>query len=73
MRIRHISAGYEKLHKAPAAQRDLERRAARIAAAAGDNTFAESSAPIRKRNRAAVIALGGDSENRLLRSIDAGR
>ena len=76
VRVKHIGKGYEALHMTPAAQRDLAARARRIAAAAGgerEGVVAEPSDPIRKRNRAAVIATRGDSENRILRSLDAGR
>lgn len=74
IRVKHIGKGYEALHKVPAAQRDLEARARRIAAATGDkDIIAEGSAPIRKRNRAAVIAPRGDSDNKILRALDAGR
>ena len=73
VRVKHIGKGYEALHRLPAAQRDLERRARAIAEAAGGNVVAEGSAPIRKRNRAAVIAPGGDPENTIIRSLDAGR
>ena len=74
VRVKHIGKGYEALHRLPAAQRDLEDRARRIAAATGDpDIVAEGSAPIRKRNRAAVIAPRGDSSNKIIRALDAGR
>lgn len=76
VRVQHISKGYKALHMTPAAQRDLAARARRIAAAAGgegEGIVAEPSAPIYKRNRAAVIATRGDSDNRIIRALDAGR
>lgn len=73
MRLKHHSKGYAALIKHPALQRDLERRARAIAEAAGGDVVAEGSTPIRKRNRAAVVAPGGDSDNTILRNLDAGR
>lgn len=74
VRVKHIGKGYEALHVLPAAQRDLERRARAVAAAADDvSVVAESSSPIRSRNRAAVIATQGDPKNKIIRALDAGR
>lgn len=74
MRIKHHSKGYATLLKAPAIQADLERRARQIAAATGDpDIVAESSAPIRTRARAAVIAPQGDPENKIIHALDSGR
>lgn len=74
MRVKHHSKGYAALLKAPAIQSDLERRAQRIAAATGDpDIAAESSAPIRTRARAAVIAPQGDPNNKIIHALDAGR
>ena len=74
VRVKHIGKGYEALQRGARAQRDLEARAGRIAAGTGDpRIVAESSEPIRKRNRAAVIALGGDPDNKIIRALDAGR
>lgn len=74
VRVKHIGKGYEALHRLPAAQADLYDRAKRVAAAAGDEDIvAEPSSPIRKRNRAAVIAPLGDPKNKIIRALDAGR
>ena len=74
MRVKHLSKGYRELLTDPKLQADLESRARRIAAATGDpNIIAESSAPIYRRNRAAVIALMGDPDNKILHALDAGR
>ena len=74
MRIKHHSKGYAALLKDSGVQADLEARAQRVAAATGDETIvAESSAPIRRRARAAVIAPRGDSDNKIIRALDAGR
>lgn len=74
MRIKHHSKGYAALLKHPAVQADIERRARNIAAATGDPDIeAESSAPIHTRARAAVVAPMGDSDNKIIHAIDAGR
>lgn len=74
IRIRHHSKGYAALLKDSGVQADLEARARRIAAATGDESIvAESSAPIHTRARAAVIARGGDPENKIIHALDAGR
>lgn len=72
MRIKHHSKGYAALLKHPAVQADIERRAQAVATAAGEGIVAESSTPIR-RARAAVVAPRGDSDNRIIRALDAGR
>ena len=74
MRIVHHSKGYAALIKHSNVQADLESRARRIAAATGDpDIVAESSAPIRTRARAAVIAPQGDPNNKIIHALDAGR
>lgn len=72
MRITHHSKGYAALLKSVEAQAEVRRRAERIAAAAGPGFHVEQSTP-HTRARAAVVAPRGDSDNRLVRSIDAGR
>ena len=73
-RIVHKSKGYAALLKHPALQADLEKRAEAIAGATGDGSIvAEGSGPIRKRNRAAIIATRGDTNNLILRNLDSGR
>lgn len=74
-KIVHHGKAYAKLIKLPSIQRDLDRRARRIAEAAGgeDEGFIASSSPARVRARAAVLALRGDSDNKMIRNIDAGR
>ena len=75
VRIVHHSEGYAALLKHPNIQADLKRRAERVAAAAGgedEGFYAEQSEP-RVRARAAVVAPFGDPENKLIRSLDAGR
>lgn len=74
-RVKHHTKAYRELLTDPKVQADLKRRAARIADAAGGKSkgfVAESSTP-RKRARAAVIATRGDSNNAMIRSLDAGR
>lgn len=75
VRVVHHAKGYAALLKHPAVLANLERRAEAIAQAAGGGRrfVAETSDPIRKRNRAAVIAPGGDPDNQILRNLDAGR
>lgn len=74
VRVKHNSRGYAALLKDPAVVADVFERAARIAEATGDpDIVAESSTPVRKRARAAVIATRGDSDNRMIRSLDFGR
>lgn len=74
-RIVHHGKAYAQLIKLPAIQADLYRRARNIATAAGG--AAEGFHPVysqpRVRARAAVIASRGDSDNKLIRNIDAGR
>ena len=73
-RVVHQNKGYRELLTDPKLQADLVDRARRIAAATGDpNIIAESSAPIYRRNRAAVIALMGDPDNKILHNLDSGR
>ena len=75
VRIVHHSKGYAALLKHPRLQADVLRRAQAIARAAGgeqDGFVAEQSAP-RVRARAAVIARYGDPDNKMIRSLDAGR
>ena len=73
-RIVHKSKGYAALVKHPALLADLVRRAEAVAEATGDDSIvAEGSGPIRKRNRAAIIATRGDTDNLILRNLDAGR
>lgn len=72
-RIQHISKGYAALHKLGTAQADLVKRGERIVDAVGDPRIVlEPSSPIRKRNRVAIIALGGDPDNKIIRNLDAG-
>ena len=77
VRIKHHSKGYAALLRHPAILANLERRARAIAEAADADgrrpVVAETSAPIRRRNRAAVIAPMGDPHNQILRNLDAGR
>ena len=74
MRVKHHSKGYAALLKHRNVQADLVRRAQRIAAATGDpDIVAESSAPIRTRARAAVVAPQGDPDNLIIHALDAGR
>lgn len=74
VRIVHHAKGYAALLRDPKILADLSRRAAAIAAATGDRAIvAETSDPIRRRNRAAVIAPMGDPDNRIIRNLDAGR
>ena len=78
VRVVHHSKGYAALLKHPRLQADLERRARAIAEAADAAStwrpvVAESSDPIRRRNRAAVIAPMGDPHNLILRNMDSGR
>ena len=76
MRVQHLSKGYAALLRSAKAQADLVRRAERIAAAAnasGGEVVVEPSDPIRTRNRVAIVAPKGDSENAILRNLDAGR
>lgn len=72
VRIVHHSKGYAALLKHPALQADVLRRARAVAAAAGDEAVAVQS-PARTRARAAVVMPKGDPENKLIRSLDAGR
>lgn len=74
VRIKHHAKGYAALLKDAGVQADLDRRAERIAAATGDpDIVAESSAPVHTRARAAVVAPGGDTHNKIIRALDAGR
>jgi len=76
IRVKHHSKGYAELIRDPAIVADLQRRAERIAAAAGGESegyVAEPSTPTRRRARAAVIALRGDSDNAMIRNLGAGR
>ena len=73
VRVKHHTKGYAALLKHPAVLADLEQRAQRIAGAAGKGVVAETSDPIRRRNRAAVVAPNGDPDNRIIRALDAGR
>ena len=71
-RVVHHSKGYAALLKHPAVQADLRRRAEAVAASAGDDFDAQQS-PAHTRARAAVVAPRGDSDNRMIRALDAGR
>lgn len=74
VRIVHHAKGYAALLRDPKILADLSRRAERIAQATGDEDIvAETSDPIRRRNRAAVIAPMGDPDNKIIRALDAGR
>ena len=77
VRVKHHAKGYAALLKHPAILADLERRARAIAAAADTDgrrkVGAETSTPIYRRNRAAVIAPMGDPHNQILRNMDSGR
>lgn len=76
MRIKHHSRGYAALLKDPAIVADMHDRARRIAAAAGgedEAIYAPTPSTPSKRARAAVVAAMGDPDNRMLRSMDAGR
>lgn len=75
-RVKHNAKGYRELLTDPKVQADLLARARRIAAAAGGRSagFVVPEPPTpRKRARAAVIATRGDSDNRMIRNLDAGR
>lgn len=75
VRIVHHSEGYAALLKHPALQADVLRRAQAVARAAGgvaEGYVAEQSSP-RVRARAAVVAVYGDPDNKLIRNLDAGR
>lgn len=73
-KVKHLTKGYAALLKDTGLQADLYSRAKRIAAATGDpDIVAEPSDPIRTRDRAAVIAPLGDSDNKIVRALDAGR
>lgn len=76
VRIKHESKGYKALLTDPAIVADLHDRAKRIAAAAGgepNDFYAPAPSAPRKRARAVVIAPRGDSDNAMIRSLDAGR
>lgn len=76
MKFRHKSRGYAELLKDAGVLAELERRAQAIADAAGgevEDFYVEPSTPVRKRARVAVVAPYGDSDNRLIRGMDAGR
>lgn len=73
-RVVHHTKGYAALLRHPAILADLSRRAEAIASATGDKSIvAETSSPIRRRNRAAVVAPSGDPDNKIIRALDAGR
>ena len=72
VRVKHHSKGYEDLLVDPGVLADVRARASRIAEAAGDGFDMKSSVP-HSRARAAVIAPMGDPDNRMIRSLDAGR
>lgn len=79
IRVVHDPRAYAALLTSPEVQADLQRRAERIAAAAGDGFVAEQSRPVRRRARSAVIAVTYEARRRnskdnvLLKSLDAGR
>lgn len=78
MKIVHNGKGYAALLKHAALQADIERRAAGIAAAAGDG-YEVTVSPRRVRAGAGVTTTDAKSRrdnsanNTLVRSIDAGR
>ena len=72
VRVVHNKKAYAALLKDAAVLADVRRRAERIAAAAGPEFDVQSSEP-RVRARAAVIAPQGDPDNKMIRSLDAGR
>lgn len=74
-RIVHHGKGYAALIKQASIQQNLYARAKAIATAAGgedEGFYARSSSP-HTRARAVVIAPKGDSGNKMLRNLDAGR
>lgn len=74
VRIVHHAKGYAALLRDPKILADLSRRAEAIASATGDGDIvAETSDPIRRRNRAAVVAPAGDPGNKIIKALDAGR
>lgn len=82
MRIKWNNQGFYDIRHAPGVQRDLNNRAARIAAAAGDGYRTSSMQGARKpqgRWRATVITAtykakrDNAKNNTLLRSLDRGR
>lgn len=75
VRVVHHTKGYAALLRDPKIQADMLRRAQRVAAAAGGEAegFVAEQTPAHTRARAAVIARYGDSENALIRALDAGR
>lgn len=77
-RIQWRVKGFEALRRDPRVLADLQRRAERVAAAAGDG-FVARAGQGKTRARAAVIAASmkarrrNSRDNTLLRSLDAGR
>lgn len=75
VRVKHHSKGYKELLLDAGVLADVRDRASRVAEAAGGSGagfYMESSAP-HSRSRAAVIAPMGDPDNRMIRSLGAGR
>ena len=78
MRIKWNIKGFEELRRAPGVAADIDSRAARVAAAAGDGY---ESSPYRGsgRHRASVMTktpkamVNNAKHNTLLRALDAGR
>lgn len=79
MKIRFRNAAFRELRTAPGVRADLEQRAERVAAAAGDGV---EVLPVQEpRNRAHVVvatvtpdaARQNAEQNTLLRALDAGR
>lgn len=78
MRIKYNLDAFEEIRRSPGVTADVNSRAARVAAAAGEG-YESSPYHGRTRNRASVITathkarLDNAKNNTLLRSLDAGR
>jgi len=78
LRIKWRTKGFRELRLQPRVAADVQRRAERVAAAAGDGFVAEKSEG-RNRARSAVIAVTykarrrSAEDNVLIKALDAGR
>ena len=78
MRIKWNIKGFEELRRAPGVAADVDSRASRVAAAAG-NGYVASPYEGKSRHRASVFTqtpramVDSQKNNTLLRSLDAGR